>query len=263
VPTELCDICTFHNIESHLLERADGKRDDRVNTARELETNVLRSVRAAVTFSALDAERARDLVPSAPLTCVALGYQPEGAVRKHNQSSRLSTAIFVGTLSYAPNREAVRVLLRLWPRMRDELGLDRLVFVGRDAGSVVRAGGGIEVHSNVPQVAPILTQADVLLVPLATGGGVRVKIIEAFALGVPVVATKVGIEGLGAVDDTHAVVVDGPDAIIEGLRRARDVSVRTRLAGNAYELWRERYSPEKMIDSMLQVYDKALGSPAG
>lgn len=259
MPTGIPDVCTFHNIETHLVQRVGMRNEASVEAVRLLEQRVLRSVGVAVTFSEVDARRARALAPDgAPVVSVPLGHRPVGAPRKTAHAQRLKTAIFVGTLSYGPNAQAARLLVDMWPQLQRDVGLERLLIVGRDAGGCVRSGAGIEVIPDVESVAPYLVNADVTLVPLVSGGGVRVKIIEAFALGVPVVSTRVGIEGLEAEDGVHAVIVDDPSGIPAGLERLQSAQERAVIAENAYQLWKSTYSPEQMVASMVKVYDSVL-----
>ena len=72
----------------------------------------------------------------------------------------------------------------------------------------LRERAGVEVHGNVPDVRPYLQEASVLAVPLEAGGGTRLKILEAFAAGLPVISTAVGCEGLEVSDGVHLLVTD-------------------------------------------------------
>jgi len=259
VPTGIPDVCTFHNAETHLAPHLGQTTVRRVNAVRELEKRVLASVRAAVVFSEADAVRLHTLAPSdAFVATVPLGLRPMGAPRKTTHSRHMRSAVFVGTLSYPPNADAARALVEMWPRLRAESGLERLVIVGRDALRVVKGGDGIEVFSDVDSITPFLVDADVMLVPLLAGGGVRVKIIEAFAHGLPVVSTSIGVEGLAVQDGVHAVVVDEPADIPTRLQQLASVGTRRKLADGAYELWQTEYSPETMVASMLEVYERTL-----
>jgi glycosyltransferase involved in cell wall biosynthesis len=92
------------------------------------------------------------------------------------------------------------------------------------------------------------------VVPLVSGGGVRVKIIEAFALGLPVVSTELGIEGLGARPGRHAVVVPSPGELPAAIAELAPAHIRESIAAAARELWEAQYSPRQMAARMLDVY---------
>lgn len=122
--------------------------------------------------------------------------------------------MFLGTMSWGPNMSAARFLARtVFPALSQRLPGVSLLIVGRDPPADVRAlhGGAITVTGSVPDVGPYLARASVLAVPLDAGGGTRLKILEAFAAGLPVVSTRVGAEGLAAEAGTHYVQAERPE----------------------------------------------------
>lgn len=136
------------------------------------------------------------------------------------------TALFVGALDWEPNVDAVVFLLReVWPRVRAELPGARLAVVGRSPVQRLRdADGrdGVEVHADVPSVAPHYAESALAVTPLLTGGGSRLKIVEALAHARPVVSTTLGAEGLEDLVGRGVVLADGAPAlaaaVVERLR---------------------------------------------
>jgi glycosyltransferase involved in cell wall biosynthesis len=153
--------------------------------------------------------------------------------------------LFVGAMSWAPNVSAARFLAAdVLPRVRRELPGARLRIVGRDAGPEVHAlarADGVEVTGTVPDVIPHLAQAHIMAVPLDAGGGTRLKILEAFAAGLPVVSTPVGAEGLDVIHGrdiwlaTRARFAEGVVQLLKDQQRAAV------LAGHARQLVIDRY----------------------
>lgn len=143
------------------------------------------------------------LVPNG-VDCAAYADLPSGA------RSGTPLLLYVGDMSWAPNGAAAEQLARtVLPAVRAQRPDARLRIVGRDPTAAVRALAalpGVEVTGTVADVRPHLAAAHLLAVPLAAAGGTRLKILEAFAAGLPVVSTAVGCEGLPVRDGVHLAV---------------------------------------------------------
>lgn len=158
------------------------------------------------------------------------------------------TVLFVGSLAWQPNANAAQFLANgVLPVIRQRLSDARLVIVGRDPTpdvlALARPGSNVTVAANVREVAPYYRDAHVLAVPLQSGGGTRLKILEAFAAGVPVVSTPVGCEGIDAMPGSHLVVADHADfaavltKLLEQPQRAHTLAVRARSLARARYDW--------------------------
>jgi glycosyltransferase involved in cell wall biosynthesis len=157
--------------------------------------------------------------------------------------------LFVGNLSYRPNRDAACVLVReVLPRLRQLIsGPVTVTLVGPtgvdDALAPLGRQPGVRVLGFVPDLAACYRSADVVAAPLPPGGGTRIKLLEAMAHGVPVVTTTAGATGLSACHGTHLLIADSPAAAAAAVARlAADPALGGRLAASAAELVRERYS---------------------
>ncbi|MCP5190693.1 MAG: glycosyltransferase [Pseudomonadales bacterium] len=123
--------------------------------------------------------------------------------------------VFVGTLNYKPNVDAVLYFCRdIFPRIlrvRPSVVLD---IVGSKPSTEVTElvnNTSVFLHANVPEVAPFVLRAALSIVPLRIGGGTRLKILESMALGTPVVSTTIGAEGLDLEHGRHLLLTDTPD----------------------------------------------------
>jgi glycosyltransferase involved in cell wall biosynthesis len=131
------------------------------------------------------------------------------------------------------------------PRIREQMPEARLIVVGSDPPprhSLPNHAGEIELRGFVEDVREPLRECSVFVCPILSGSGMRVKLLEAFAAGIPVVSTRIGAEGLADVDGEYCALSDDPDGFadraVELLRnpdkaramaaRARDLAVRTR-----------------------------------
>lgn len=161
--------------------------------------------------------------------------------------TRASTSpiiLFLGAMNWQPNVSACVCLARdIFPIIRNRFPAAQLKLVGREPDAVVRELGqapGVTVTGTVPDVMPYLAEASVMAVPLLSGGGTRLKILEAFAASVPVVSTDVGAEGIEAIDGVHlriATVDRFAQAIVDTLNDAS----REDMTSNARQLIKTHY----------------------
>lgn len=169
------------------------------------------------------------------------------------------TALFIGKLDYRPNLDAVEWLCdEIWPRIRARDASARLQIVGRDApGRIERFGGknGVSVIGRVPDERPCFDAADLLLVPMRMGGGVRLKVVQAMAMGVPVVATDAGVAGMSVEAGRHYLPANDTDAFANQVVRAfSDPSLRQRVAAYGRQLARESYDWRVILPRLDEIY---------
>jgi glycosyltransferase involved in cell wall biosynthesis len=155
--------------------------------------------------------------------------------------------LFVGTLNYAPNEEAVRDILRdLLPELgKSEPGW-HLSIVGRHASpeleSMLKATAQVELLVDVVDIAACYAAAQIVLVPLRAGGGTKLKTLEAFAHRRPLVSTQQGVRGLDAVAGQHYLPAnDAKQFAAAILQLAGDPALARRIAEAGWNLWQMRY----------------------
>ena len=136
-------------------------------------------------------------------------FTPDQFTRPHQQFPEL---VFIGALDYFPNAEGVRWFIRsVLPVLDRHLRSYRLTVAGKNPpGDLIaeQEAGRVEFTGHVDDVRPYIRSADVFVVPLRIGSGTRLKILEALAMGIPVVSTRLGAEGLELQDKTHLRIAD-------------------------------------------------------
>jgi hypothetical protein len=150
------------------------------------------------------------------------------AVESDTERSARTGLLFVGNANHAPNVDAVRWWRdEIGPRLAGRLPEAELTVVGNDPRGALRAlaGPGVRVQGWVPDVGPYLQNALVSVAPLRYGAGMKGKVGEALAAGVPVVATSIAAEGMRLRDSQHALLADDADSFVDAVVRLHDDAV--------------------------------------
>jgi glycosyltransferase involved in cell wall biosynthesis len=199
-------VMDLHNVESVLHRRnaASSRHLERLMMTRfagaleRMERSVLPGFDAALTASSEDAKVVASLAPQLPVTV----YPNAIPAVPRPETSKDPALVFSGNLRYHPNRRAVEYFYRaIWPVLaaRNPELLWRLVGKHPEAVRDIIAGDPrVECTGPVDNAIAAIARGQAAVVPLLSGSGTRVKILEAWAAGVPVVSTAVGAEGLAA-----------------------------------------------------------------
>lgn len=140
---------------------------------------------------------------------------------------RRRTLLFVGSLGYQPNVDGLLWFLKdVMPKVLSVIPDIQLLVIGRNPGQRVadacKVFNCVHLHANVPNVEEYYSMSGCSLVPLLSGGGTRIKILEAGLFGLPVLSTPVGAYGLGLSDDENILFFDNADQFIKNLLRLDD-----------------------------------------
>jgi glycosyltransferase involved in cell wall biosynthesis len=264
--------CTHHDIDSELLRRRAAHLDQAVrrrylllqaDRLERVERELCPRLALNVLMSDLDAERLRALAPGAATVIVPNGtdteyFQPNGA------QSVAGRIVFVGPTSSHPNRDAVEFLLQeIWPRIRAADRAASLQLIGRNTpADRARYGAepGVTPLGTVPDIRPPVAEARCCVVPIRIGGGTRLKILDAWAMGKAVVSTSIGCEGLDVSDGENLLVRDTPEAFADAvLEVLGDAALRSRLERNGRRTAVERYSWSVVGPRIRAAYQELLG----
>lgn len=231
-----------------------------------LEGATLCRFRRALVCSEIDAAAVKGRVPGARVAVVpnAVGLPRDTRSR---QVANVFTLLLVGSMGYGPNAAAADELCReILPRVR--AGADREVRVtivgSHPLPAVARLAeiAGVTVTGAVPEVTPYYDRADVAVIPVRAGGGTRIKLLEAFAHRVPVVATPMAAEGLDVTPGRHLLAGDGPDALAAAcLRLLREPALGPQLAADAHALVARCYAVPVVGPAIRTLYRELREAP--
>ncbi|WP_081235632.1 glycosyltransferase [Streptomyces viridosporus] len=214
-----------------------------------------REVDVAVVACARDADRL-----GAGRTVVVPNTFPARPSKSPRADGGGATILFQGSFDWAPNADAAGWLTgEILPLIRERVPDATVVLAGESTpGVAALAGPHVEVTGAVPSMTPYLRAADLVVVPLRVGSGTRIKILEAFAHGVPVVSTTVGAEGLDVVAGEHLAVADTADGLARHCADLlTDRARRDATAAAARRLHADRYLPEHAAARVRQAARRA------
>jgi glycosyltransferase involved in cell wall biosynthesis len=170
--------------------------------------------------------------------------------------------VFVGAMDWEPNVDAVKYFCaEIWPRVLARVPEAHFRIVGRNPDRRVKAleSSSVEVTGRVPSVVEHLREAAVVVVPLRIGGGTRIKIYEAMAVGKAVVSTTVGAEGLDVHSGKDIVLSDTPGDFAESVTALmQDAEARRRLEQAATEL-AAKYGWPRIGAKFAQILRSVIG----
>jgi polysaccharide biosynthesis protein PslH len=244
----------LHNVESELHEScavAEGGAEGFAHrmfarAARELERSWLPRFAVILAASAAD----RDLIWKRAGAARVTVYPNAIPLPPLPTAPREHAVVFSGNLEYHPNASAVRFFRRaVWPRLRNRWPDLIWRLVGRNPQSVEQWTKGddrIQVTGPVGDAIAELGRAQVAVAPILAGSGTRLKILEAWGAGVPLVSTTIGAEGLPAKDGEHLLLADGGEPFARAVSRLlQDGCLRQELASAGRALLESQFTWER------------------
>jgi polysaccharide biosynthesis protein PslH len=198
-----------------------------------------------------------DIIPNALPLDSYTGFQ------KHVDPAAL---VFAGALSFQPNWEgALWLVEKALPLIHAEVPEARLTILGNPGGRILPVRRNVTVAGEVPDVRPVVANSTLSVVPILSGGGTRLKILESMAIGTPVVTTSKGCEGLAVEAGREMLVADTPESFAAAVvSLLRDPDARQRLAAAAHRCFAANYDWNLMESRFLRLVEETAlpGAPA-
>lgn len=188
---------------------------------------------------------------------IAVDTQALKPVNRQPESMHILT---LGSLHYQPNADGIRWFLQeILPRIRSELPQTAITIIGKhppaDFIQLAEQDDQVTVTGYVPDLTPYLEQSAVMVIPVRAGGGMRVRILEAFSHGMPVVTTTTGLEGIDAHPGQDVLVADEPvDFARQVIRLLKDPALQESLSTGGRRLVEEKYDWQAVLARLNQIY---------
>lgn len=168
--------------------------------------------------------------------------------------------IFVGMLDYGPGGSAIRYFCKeILPLLQPNVPDLRFYVVGQNPPNYLKTLAhqhkNIVLTGRVDDIRPYVAKSKVFVVPLISGSGTRLKILDAMAMGIPVVSTSLGAEGLNSRSGEHILIADTPEAFSSAvLQLLTDDTLAENIRKNAFQFIRDKYSWKKIWIDLLNAY---------
>ena len=173
------------------------------------------------------------------------------------------TISFIGRMDYYPNQECMqRFCDQVWPLLRQQRPQMKLLIVGADPSPAMLALGqrpGVTVTGSVPEVQPYIRGSALMVAPLAIARGTQNKILEAMAMGVPVVTSSVAAGGVDAEPENHLLVADTPQQIAAAvLRITQNPAQRQHFANSGRERMLSHHAWPRSMQRLDGIIERCL-----
>lgn len=200
--------------------------------------------------------------PQLEVDIVPNGVDSEYFGEKIKKRSPNPIVLYVGNFTWLQNREAVKILVNeVWPKIKSKLPTAKLWIIGKQAEEFFsKLSSEVIRVEEVEDIREVYQQAWVLVAPIFGGGGTRYKNFEAFASGLPVVTTSIGIGGTDAKDGIEVIVANQPEEIAgKAVELINNPKLSQKIAVNAKKMVREKYDWDPIALNLSKIYEK-LGS---
>lgn len=194
-----------------------------------------------------------------PIVSIPFGITPEPI---ENVEEEPFSLFHIGSMDWRPNDEGIRWLLdKVWPLIHSRTPQTKLYLAGRKMPDDLMQlkMDGVNVVGEVPDAAYFIASKQINIVPLLSGSGIRVKIIEAMSLGKTVITTHVGAEGIAYTDGIDILIADTPEQFAAQVSRCVDDPEFCRTVGrNAYDLINREYSNDTLTAKLIAFYNNIM-----
>lgn len=260
-------------VNIHYLFSLDGTFEDNKSLETRLrkfftyraEQKLLKAFPRIITLSERLTKHIQTINPEAEIYTVPLGidfsYYP---FYEHKHINPQPIVGLIGSFNWTPSYTAAkRLLTMLWPEIKRRVPDAKLQIVGRYAKNALAKFTDIkdlEIHQDVPDTLPYFANMDVMLYAPISGSGMKVKVMEAFALGTAVVTTSDGVEGIPAEDGIHAGICEDDQGLVDRtVELLNNPSLQQKMRIKARKLLESYCSPQVTVEKIEQLYQAISG----
>lgn len=255
IPSHTATVLDHHNIESHMLLRRAQNETNLVKRfyywqegarLERYEKTYCPQFSLNITCSDIDTARLKEISHTSHVETVPNGVDTD--YFQPGQEGKKLKLVFVGRLNWYPNRQAVKFIVEdLWPALKQKWPQIEFDLGGSNppdfAVALARRDNNFHVHGFVDDVRPIIAEATAYVCPITDGGGTKLKVLDALAMGKPLIAHTIACEGIDVTPNVDVLIADTVNDYVEHLTKLwDDTSFRQKIATSGRDLAEGRYS---------------------
>ena len=256
-----------HNVEHLIWDRIAKKTsflpkkwylNHLVRTLRDYELNAINKVDGIAAITYRDAAFFRGET-AVPVIDIPFGVNPDDFTPNYEVNKQPSL-YHIGSMNWMPNEEGIKWFLKkVWDKLQEREPNIKLNLAGRHMPKWLMnlKKNNVKVWGEVPDAKEFIKDNDIAIVPLLSGSGIRIKIIESMAMGKTVITTMIGAEGIQYSEYNNIIIADNPTKIVETICRiTKEPEELIRIGKNARKLVEDIYDNKKIIERLLIFYDE-------
>ncbi|MCB9223079.1 MAG: glycosyltransferase family 4 protein [Crocinitomicaceae bacterium] len=258
-------ILRSHNLEHLIWERLANSTGNKAKKVylkhlaaklKKYELNTINEVDGIAAISQEDTDRFKSLDCSTSLITVPFGIDLEKYNVLPNKNVKKNRLFHIGAMNWEPNKEAINWFIdSVFPKI-SKLDIE-IHLAGRAMPKSMFdiANDQLKVHGEVENAQDFMNANDIMIVPLLSGSGMRIKIIEAMALGKAVISTSVGAEGIAYTNNENIIIADSAKDFAKAIEELINNPDKVTLLGNnARKLIESSYSNDSIINNLISFY---------
>ena len=261
-----------HNVEHLIWKRLVAKKKSlksiyiSIQTKRleKFELDVLNQVDGVASISDVDRDLLLQIAPSLKnrIKTIHFGLNTQRYKAYQEQSGGRAVVVYIASFDWLPNLEGIEWFLnKVWPKVMAQYPKAEFHLAGRNMPPKLknRTDKGLRIVGEVADTASFFQQGRLLVLPLLSGSGVRIKLLESLAVGIPVISTSIGAEGVDCIHGEHILLADKPEDMAQAIcLLLDDEGLRDYLGKNSRKLVQQKFELKNISEGLINFYHYLL-----
>lgn len=261
-----------HNIEYKIWERLKQQTKNPIkkliynrlaNSLQKFEFSLFSQIDAYFAITDVDYKFFNAQFPSVKGAVIPFGIELQNYPIKEPLKSKSELSLFhLGSMNWQPNVEGVEWFIKnVWEKIAFKYPQLKLILAGKNNKQILghKAEKNLIVYDFVDDAQRFINEHDIMIVPLLSGSGMRIKILEGMALGKPIITTSIGAEGIDVVHGENIFIANTPAEIMETIALCIETPEKCRQVGKNARVFVQQYYDNKIItQKLMEAIEKTL-----